>query len=333
MSVGDTSDFIGYEPTTTDPGWSFTIGIIVISIFLNLLIPVLVRTVRVKESSNEKGTPEDGNTTKEETQQGFKSQALSVVKGGSPSVTSNKHLTASQISTAQNLYPAYNRNGLFTTGANSIVSDVFSVQSKASSTVFSQAASAVLGVRPTRNGNTGRVGKRRRNVNSKYRKRKGGKNHYQLDQDQEFLDSVSVGDRSVLSVLDQDAVSVKDAVDANEVVLLEKTQRPTNLWTQFLEIADWDPESKRLLELTIPYTIQGVSESVSEIVTVAIIGHFMGVMEANVYIVVSLLTEFTGTITYGFEEGKLIPMLQCIIPSKLKPLTDFSILILQPMEY
>lgn len=77
-----------------------------------------------------------------------------------------------------------------------------------------------------------------------------------------------------------------------------------DLWHQILEIVDWDSESKRLADLTIPYTIQGCTRGLFQTINVAIIGHSLGVMEANAYVVVATLLEFSQTITYGFGEGK-----------------------------
>lgn len=123
------------------------------------------------------------------------------------------------------------------------------------------------------------------------------------------MDDVSVSSacsKSVMSNLDHDAVSVQDAIDAHDggAVLLEKDEPPSSLWGQFLDIVDWETESKRLAKLTIPFTIQGCSEGVFQIVNVSVIGHFVGVMEANAYVVVTILVEFSATLTYGFAEGK-----------------------------
>lgn len=115
-----------------------------------------------------------------------------------------------------------------------------------------------------------------------------------------------------MSILDQDAVSVRDAVDAQDGQILGdiagqkllEHDEPSSLWQQFLEIADWDTESKRLAVLTIPYTIQGCTEGLFQTINVAVIGHFLGVMPANAYVVVTILLEFSQTVTYGFGEGK-----------------------------
>ena len=295
------SDFFGYEPSTKDPGWSFTFVVVTICILMNLMILVLVRRVSF---GNDEGNEADG-LTKDENNDLKPTPVGSVLKGASPSVvSSHKHLTASQIATAQNEYPHSIRpQGLFPLTAPSVVSEAASVHSRVSSTVFSQAATMVLGARPTKT-SAARVGRRRRNPNSKRIDQHRNRGEENADGNED--ENASVGGRSVLSMLDQDAVSVMDAVDANDAVVLEKVQHPSSFWIQLLEIADWDSETKRLVNLTIPYTIQGLAEAIFDIITVAVIGHFLGVMEANVYIVVSLLTEFTGTITYGFSEGKFL---------------------------
>jgi Na+-driven multidrug efflux pump len=71
-----------------------------------------------------------------------------------------------------------------------------------------------------------------------------------------------------------------------------------------IEITDWDSETKRLVSLAIPFSIQGCVEGVFQTLNVAAIGNFVGTKEANAYVVVTILLEFTNTFNYGFSEGK-----------------------------
>ena len=67
------------------------------------------------------------------------------------------------------------------------------------------------------------------------------------------------------------------------------------------EVTQWDSS---LTNLAGFYMIQGIVESISEIVHVAIIGHAVGVREANAYIMVQFLFEISGVFVAGFQEGK-----------------------------
>jgi hypothetical protein len=296
MALENEHDFSGYEPTTKDPGWSLTVIVIVACILINLSLPILVRLAAAFDKR--KAEQKDG---------------ISAAGGDEPDIleheseASKPTLKGAQHSKPTGLYqipyftPSVVSNGDMSTR---------SVRSNVSSSVLSQVSSAILDARPHR------LGHKRQ---TRYKKNppvipalkpdvanvlQTGTSH---------LDEVSsVCSKSVMSTLDHDAIDASDAIDArdgnatmgqNEPVLLEQ-DTPSSLWWQFLEIADWDAESKRLAALTIPYTISGASEGIFSIVNVAVIGHHLGVMEANAYVVVTILLEFTNTITYGFGEGE-----------------------------
>ncbi|KAG7368667.1 MATE efflux family protein [Nitzschia inconspicua] len=128
---------------------------------------------------------------------------------------------------------------------------------------------------------------------------------------------------SILSKLDVDDISVHDAVDAKDVgalVTMKNDGPPDNTllrsdgssgltWTRMLQIADWDKEMKKFIALAIPFSVQGLFEELLDIVNIAIIGHFIGVREANAFVVVSVMVEVTTTLTTGFAEciGVLVP--------------------------
>ena len=117
------------------------------------------------------------------------------------------------------------------------------------------------------------------------------------------FDDTSIS-HSILSKLDQDAVSVQDAVDAHEgSPSHEAAIEMATPWQRLLRIAEWDFEMKRIAALSVPYAIQGLAEGIFDIINLAVVGNFIGVKEANAFVMVSILLEFTECLTYGFAEG------------------------------
>ncbi len=125
---------------------------------------------------------------------------------------------------------------------------------------------------------------------------------------------------SVMSNLDADAISVKDAVDARDgasQIFDDKTYRnrihPETYWTskfnKLLDIVAFDYEMKKFAKLAGHYTFQTLVSDILGIVEIAFMGRYVGVQIVGAYIVVSTVTGFTGTITTGFYEctGILIP--------------------------
>ena len=78
----------------------------------------------------------------------------------------------------------------------------------------------------------------------------------------------------------------------------EKTYRDV-----IAENTSWDKEMKKLISLWVPYTISGAVGGFFDIINVGIISHYIGTKEANAYIMVNILVEFTGTLTYGWGEA------------------------------
>jgi hypothetical protein len=115
---------------------------------------------------------------------------------------------------------------------------------------------------------------------------------------------------SILSKLDVDEISVQDAIDAKDsgvrptVHVEDRAQNPSFGWVQFLEIADWDKEMRKYVALAVPICLQAVSVELFAIINVAIVGHIIGVREANAFVVVGILLELTTTLTRGFGECK-----------------------------
>jgi len=126
---------------------------------------------------------------------------------------------------------------------------------------------------------------------------------------------------SILSKLDADAISVRDAVDARDGVTLplennRKARKNSRfdgylsaVWNRIMNTVDIDREMKKYLSLAAHYSAQGVLEELLGVVEIALIGRFMGIRQASAYIVVEIITGFTGTLSTGFYEcaGVLIP--------------------------
>jgi hypothetical protein len=126
---------------------------------------------------------------------------------------------------------------------------------------------------------------------------------------------------SIMSKLDADAISVRDAVDARDGAPMPleyngKSGKNSHgdsyasaAWSRFMEVVDFDKEMKKYLALAAHYSAQGFVEEILSIVEIAAIGKYMGLRQASAYIVVETITGFTGSITTGFYEcaGVLIP--------------------------
>lgn len=126
---------------------------------------------------------------------------------------------------------------------------------------------------------------------------------------------------SILSKLDADAISVRDAVDARDGVHMPleydgKSGKNSHgdsyasaAWSRLMEVVDFDKEMKKYLALAAHYSAQGFVEEILGIVEIAAIGNYMGLRQVQAYIVVETVTGFTGSITTGFYEcaGVLIP--------------------------
>jgi hypothetical protein len=300
MDIGS-RDFSYYETTTVDPGWTLTIVVIIICLLLNSSLPFLVRfgkawdKRRAIECTSSKVTNEGGSPSEES----HARNATTHNESFSPEITSSPRRIP--------LGPPYN----VPSGAASVVSEAHSSSaiSVASSTYISQIASVVLNARPRK--------KRNHHHHHHYHHYQHGleRRTREPDEDSRKLsikaqaaqahetDDSSVC-KSVMSMLDLDAVSVQDAIDAQEGSPYQKpSMQKLKGWQQIIEIADWDFEMKRLGTLSIPYVIAGATEGFFQIINVAIIGHLLGVKEANAYVTVTILLEFTATFTYGFTEG------------------------------
>jgi len=303
---------------TRDPGWGFTVIIIIICVVINLSLPLWLRIgdfitgpCRQKEENYEEQAV--GGTTPKHNPSILEGDDN---EGGSVSVYS-KNLARQEYNRIRRKKRDNHHNGDYASVVSSSVAST--------GTRFTDAASAVLDARPKRSRATPRKRMKRKVENrrldvrmaAEYAAAEQAFNNFTCENFETAPptpDDRSDAPRSVMSKLDADAISVLDAVDAADagvvpVGKIKDTKSDSSGWKRMLEIADWDKEMKKFVYLAIPFSLQGVSAEFFDIVNVAIVGHFIGVREANAFVVVTILLEFTSTLTTGFSEciGVLIP--------------------------
>ena len=291
-------DFSGYETITFDPGWAFTVGVIVICSLLNLSLPLLLRLAKHwddKKIDQKTGVRSNVRNLLEDN---VDIDANDIRSEMSASPKKRRRLHTQSPSHAPSAFSDY--QSAFSADYHSTAKSVIS------STAISQIASNILEARPRKN---------RRHILTKTSKepKRSADNPPRKQTPASLGDPLADFDESsvcasIMSNLDQDAVSVRDAIDAHDGATNHKIQvdqtSPNGLWECLLDIAEWEFEMKRMSSLTIPYSIQGVADGLFQIINVAMIGNLIGVREANAYVVVTILIEWTNTITYGFCEGK-----------------------------
>lgn len=297
MALGDSGeDFVGYEPTTTDPGWYATFLVVMICLGMNLSLPILVRIVKACKRRKETDMITDDEK--------------SVQYPSNPIVMFEQKKNGDSHKTPQRrLQGAGGRRK----AASDVSDGCHSVKSTSSSASFLSAViSSVLEARPSKGHKHHYRKKPREGINSPVYNNQDltGLNNAQI---QEVLnkesDDLSICNKSIMSTLDHDAVSINDAADAKEGTIpqqqgLGTMEEEMGFLDSVFEISEWDFEARRLVALFIPYFVQALTAGALEIVQLAIIGHFLGGTATNAFIMVTLLVEFTGTLTHGFVEGK-----------------------------
>ena len=140
----------------------------------------------------------------------------------------------------------------------------------------------------------------------------------------------SVGESSVLSKLDHDEVSIRDAIDAASVATngnqattaaAATTTKDTaaaaavhdngdddaspivRAFHKLLEIAEYDYEMKRICRLATPFIFRELGHGVLEAVNVAIIANFIGTSEVAAYVTVDMVVGLSASIFSGFHES------------------------------
>ncbi len=153
-------------------------------------------------------------------------------------------------------------------------------------------------------------------------KRSGQKGHDVSASSQLGDDGISIDSISVLSKLDNMALSPCDAVDANDnIPLLNESAsmagdksldlccgkhalwRPSTIAGAFhylLTIAEWDREMKRVIALAIPFSVNAVAEGIFDVVHVGLIANFLGTRAVAAFTIVDLILGLTEQFFGGF---------------------------------
>jgi hypothetical protein len=128
----------------------------------------------------------------------------------------------------------------------------------------------------------------------------------------------SASSASAMSRLDQDEVSIRDAVDADSTCL--RAADPTDhkkgdelpfwkpaAWARafdaLLEIAEADVEMKRIIRLGTPFVAKAMAEGILETVNVAIVGKHIGTPEVAAYVTVDMLVGLSASVLSGFDSS------------------------------
>ena len=128
-------------------------------------------------------------------------------------------------------------------------------------------------------------------------------------------------ERSYLSKMDTDEVSVKSMTkNAEHAELVPKhilddeevditCHGPDAWWKlhwvviyfdRIVALSDWDFEMRRLMKLILPFATQALFTGVMDVMTVAVIGNFLGTKEVAAYVVVDMLVALTNEFVGGF---------------------------------
>lgn len=129
-------------------------------------------------------------------------------------------------------------------------------------------------------------------------------------------DSVSLASFSVMSKLEDTALTPGDAVDAHEnnaPILKEHASmagdedidlccgeralwRPTmcgEAFDRLLVIAEWDREMNRLISLAVPFSVAAVTEGIFDVIRVGLVANYIGTDAVAAYIIVDLILGLT----------------------------------------
>lgn len=281
----DDNDFSDYIPEAFDPGLMFSVYVIIFCVLINLTLPLWLfvasrlderKRIRLNIASNERNPVADGDHPERNDEFMFVS-------------------TESASSDGDGSYD----------GTRSNVS-----------TIGSHLAAAILDARPRKTNAARRIDQKKRRRRERDVRMVAELARITTEEEVCALDTVGDESKSVLSALHPDAVSVHDAPDFTDLGLslrnegaLPSMPAKKGLCDKILDVADWDLDSKRLCSLASWYTAQGLAETLFQIVDLAVIGYLVGVKQANAYITVRILFEFTGTLVAGFEGaiGTLVP--------------------------
>lgn len=276
LQEGNSTEFEFYEPSTADPGWSFTILTMIICTALNVMLPLMLRirkSVRRKKASQTKDPssnidplPKSNADNEDPKEEVVVSQAKdsSTEDHPTPNVDDDSDIV-SQMSIES--------SGSAMSILSDIVAGVLDAQSKTRrNRRFSGRLPAHLGPAPKHD-----------------------------ESDERISDGVPV------SIETEDAADTKGGPLVSErppVVEKADDLKHKTTMEKLFEIADFDYRTMHLLKLFFPYWLQAVVGGVLSMLRVSLIGYYIGVQEANVKIVVDTLMGITDTLVYGFSAGK-----------------------------
>ena len=298
MAAVQEEDFSDYVEDTVDPGWVWTVGISVACLIINCSVPCLLRLGRQWDGRKQEqqviiGFPDQIDTSKSEV------TSEAPLPEGAPTGKSKQNSSVVSLS------------GISTT----------------SSAILSHISSVLDGRPPSKNGRS-RLADNKDRLQARLQLLNDLKDDDDDDErENQNRNATPTSPMSLLGSINHDQVSVNDAIDAKlpshiakdsssphhepskEIVPLFGKKHILDGIDKLIDIADWDKEMKRVTWLAKPFTIQSFLESLFSIIMLALIGKLLGVRAANAYITVTILSEFTNTINYGFPEclGSLFP--------------------------
>lgn len=301
----ETHDFVGYEPTVKDPGPALTIWTVILCILINCSLPILVWLANRWDRQKNAKADSEGDDKQEE------DIGRSEQMEESPRTASTQNSTPSK--TIVFPFAATRGSHDHVKSAKEVPCDDDGsiVSNNTSTAAAALVVASVLNVRPHGHRRKLHLFRKARGATSRLPfsvPDQGSEERVEINSLENFSVASQLDDRESMNddfITDPAAPVIPVEEDTNE----SKDDNDSSLWSQLLSIVEWDFESRRLLALTIPYTIQGCTEGLFQIVNIAVIGNYAGTMQANAYVVTTILLEFSGTLTYGFGEaiGTLVP--------------------------
>lgn len=123
---------------------------------------------------------------------------------------------------------------------------------------------------------------------------------------EEEEDRKSEASHSVLGIISQDEVSIRDAVDASTFVqqdTMDLMNNKGNWMEKLLVIAEWDYEARRISKLGFPFVLQALAIGITEAIRVALIGKFIGTRALSAYVIVTMVVGMSNVFLKGFQDA------------------------------
>ena len=321
-TADDDGGFYGYIPTTTDPGSALLVATIVLCVLMNAILPCLVaigshhdkkRGKRVEDDPWKVGNAAEGLVMQrgdEETSiRSVSTRALklassaarsqAIMRGAAPSVASFGQTSVASVGT---MTPSV--------ANQSVATGVYGKRSRTQKR-FRRALEkrVMLNESGVKVASFFRFDRAPATVTATY--------HYPLDRQK-----VDIDDQSFLSKMDTDEVSVKSfTMDAEHEDFLPKqfvdedkeieiTCSGADAWwkpnwvlsyfDRIIALSEWDFEMRKVVRLCLPFAIQAFFTGMLDVMTVAVIGNFLGTKEVSAYVVVGMFLSLTNEFVGGF---------------------------------